>query len=169
MAQLGMSFDATTVAPQVGFEMLKPDHYHAMVVDSEMRDTRSGSGQYLQLTWEVLDGPAKGRKLWSRLNLVNQNQEAVRIAQSELSAICHAVGVLKVTDSAQLHHKPCILKVGIEKGGGKNGDDANKIESYLPRQQAQAGAAVPDGANNIASGYVPQQAPAPAAAPPWQR
>ena len=35
--------------------------------------TKNGGGSYLQLTFQVLDGPYKGRLLWARLNLTNSN------------------------------------------------------------------------------------------------
>ena len=36
-----------------------------------MKATKAGTGQYLQLGFQILDGPHKGRKLWARLNLDN--------------------------------------------------------------------------------------------------
>ena len=42
--------------------------------------SQAGTGSYLNLTFEILDGNYKGRKVWSRLNLDNPNQQAVQIA-----------------------------------------------------------------------------------------
>ena len=57
MANLGATFDATTVEPAKGFEALPPAKYLAQIVKSEMRLTKDGSGQYLFLEIDVLDGP----------------------------------------------------------------------------------------------------------------
>ena len=84
-------FDANSVNPATDFEPLPAGKYLAIITDSEMKPTKSGSGNYLELTFQVIDGPFKGRMLWSRLNLDNPNAQAVQIAQGELSAICRAV------------------------------------------------------------------------------
>ena len=100
MANLGATFDATTVDPATGFELLPPAKYVVQIVSSEMRPTKDGGGQYLWLELDVLEGPLSGRKLFDRLNLVNASAQTVEIAQRTLSAICHATGRMQVQDSA---------------------------------------------------------------------
>ena len=73
------------------FEPVPAGKYLAAIVESEMKPTKSGNGHFLELTFEVGEGPYKGRKLWARLNLDNPNPQAVQIARGELSAICRAV------------------------------------------------------------------------------
>ena len=92
MANLGTTFDATSIEPAKAFEVLPPGQYPAQIVDSETRVTKDGNGQYLWLEIDMLDGPYKGRKLFDRLNLINANPTTVEIAQRTLSAICHATG-----------------------------------------------------------------------------
>jgi hypothetical protein len=137
---------------------------------SEMKPTKSGTGQFLQFTFEVLDGPQKGRKLWARLNLVNPNQTAVDIAQRELGAICRAVNVIKPSDSAELHNKPMLITVAVEIDDRKR--ESNIIKKY---EAVSAGAAAAAPAVSGGAPWGGQQA-APAAAPaaaatgkaPWQ-
>ena len=87
MANLGFAFDANTVQPQESFDVLPAGFYPVMITESEMKGTSTG-GQMLVLTLEVIEGQFKGRKVWERLNLVNNNEQAVQIAQRSLSAIC---------------------------------------------------------------------------------
>ena len=94
MANLG-NFDANNVDPATDFEPLPAGKYMAVITASEMKATKAGSGHYLELTFQIIDGPLKNRLLWSRLNLDNQNRKAVQIALGELSAICRAVGVMQ--------------------------------------------------------------------------
>lgn len=116
MAQFGGEFDATTVEPSAPMEVI-PDAFYPMVISaSKWEKTKKGDGVYLELTLTVVDGPMKGRKVWDRLNLQNPNTQAVEIAQRTLSAICHATGVLKVTDSSQLHDLPMEVKVIVKQG-----------------------------------------------------
>ena len=67
MANLN-GFNAATVEPSQDFEPIPAGKYLAMITESEMKPTKSGGGQYLQLTFQMLDGPYKGRYVWARLN-----------------------------------------------------------------------------------------------------
>jgi Protein of unknown function (DUF669)/Primase C terminal 2 (PriCT-2) len=104
MANLG-DFDASRIEPSQ-FEALPPGRYRVQVTQSEIRPTKDGNGSYLWLELDILEGPFAGRKLWDRLNLNNQSAQAVEIAQRQLSALCYAVGKLKVADSSELHLIP---------------------------------------------------------------
>ena len=48
-----------------------------MITESEMKPTRAGTGQYLQLVWEIIDGPHGSEDLGS-LELVNPTQRPCR-------------------------------------------------------------------------------------------
>lgn len=135
MANLG-GFNAAEVSPQTEFAPLPAGKYLAVITESESKATQKG-GELLALTFEVTEGEYKGRKLWARLNLVNASDEAVKIARSELSAICHAVGVMKPNDSCELHNIPLVLKVIVEKRKD-TGDMTNRIKSYESRSAASA-------------------------------
>src|SRR5688572_9047600 len=129
MAQL--SFDATTIAPAEAFAVIPAGQYLAHIVASEMRATKDGSGQYLWLELDILEGEQKGRKLWDRLNLENANEKAVEIAQRALSAICHATGELRVKDTEQLHFKPMIVTVRVRPASDQYAA-SNEIRGYEP-------------------------------------
>jgi len=170
MASLN-GFDASQVPEQMEFTALPEGQYVVIATASEMKPTKNGQGQFLQFTFEVMDGPCKGRKVWARLNLVNSNQTAVDIAQRELGAICRAVGIIKPNDSAELHNRPLLITVAVEIDERKReGNVIKKYESATPGglMQAPTGpVAQPWGASaNAPTAAVPQQAaPAPAAAP----
>lgn len=134
MANLN-GFDANSVNPATDFEPLPAGKYLAVITDSEMKPTKSGSGNYLELTFQVIDGPFKGRMLWSRLNLDNPNAQAVQIAQGELSAICRAVGVMQPKDSLELHDLPLLITVKCKKRED-TGDMVNEIKGYAKKEAA---------------------------------
>ena len=124
-----INFNANEVEPSKAFDPIPAGKYVAVIVDSEMKDTRAGTGRYLQLEFEITDGEYAGRKLWARLNIENQNAEAVRMARADLSAICRAVNVLTPNDSADLHNLPLVIKVHVRKD--KNtGEISNEIRGY---------------------------------------
>jgi hypothetical protein len=140
MASL-QGFDASQVPEQQSFDALPEGQYVVLATASEMKPTKSGAGAYLQFTFEVLDGPCKGRKVWARLNLQNPNQTAVDIAQRELGAICRAVGVIKPNDSSELHNRPLMITVGVEVDDKKR--EGNIIKKYEGVSGGQSAAAAP--------------------------
>ncbi len=117
-------------------EPLPAGLYACLVESTEERPTKSGTGSYLEFTFLVIQGDYRGRKLWTRLNLNNRSDDAVRIAKEELGLICHAVGVLEPNASHEFHDKPIALKVKIEKRKD-NGQLANRVEGYYPFAAAE--------------------------------
>jgi hypothetical protein len=130
-------FDARNVEPTADFEPIPAGKYLAMIVGSETKPTKSGNGSYLQLTFQILDGPFKNRLVWARLNLVNANSTTVQMAQAELSAICRAVGVLAPNDSVELHNLPLVITVRCKKRAD-TGDIQNEIKGYAKKEAANA-------------------------------
>ena len=79
-----LNFNANEVEPSTGFDAIPAGKYQAVITDSEEKRNKAGTGTYLQLEFEVIEGDYKNRKLWTRLNLNNPNAEAVRIARATL-------------------------------------------------------------------------------------
>ena len=48
-----LNFDANAVQPQESFEPIPAGWYECMIVESEMKQTKNGTGQYLQLRLDV--------------------------------------------------------------------------------------------------------------------
>lgn len=141
-------FDANAVEPAHGFDPIPAGTYPAVIIDSEMKPTRSGNGQYLELTFQITEGEHQNRCLWSRLNLENPNPAAVEIAQGELSAVCRAVGVLQPKDSSDLHDLPLLITVKCRKRQDTD-EIVNEAKEYAPKE--------------------PPARAAPQNTPPWQR
>lgn len=152
-----LNFDANQVDPNTAYDPIPAGWYTAMITESEMKPTKNGQGQYLQLSFQIIDGEHNGRILWDRLNLVNNSQPAVEISQRTLSAICHAVNELNVADSAQLHNKPMQVKVKVKPADGQY-EASNEITGYKPSGQSSA----------PAPAATPAQ-PAASNTPPWQQ
>jgi hypothetical protein len=137
MADLS-GFDATQVEPAGSFEPIPAGTYAAVITDSDMKDNKAGTGKYLELVIEIIDGEHKGRQVWDRLNLQNPNAKAVEIAQRTLSAICHAVGVMQPKDSGELHNKPMSITVIQEARKDQPGTMSNRIKGYDSTTSAPA-------------------------------
>lgn len=168
-----LTFDATTVEPNKPFDPLPVGRYVVQIVDSELRVTKDGRGQYLWLEADVLEGEYQGRKLFDRLNLVNANPTTVEIAQRNLSAICHAVGKLQVNDSQELHLIPLIADVKVKPSKDEEYGPSNVVR-YLPLEQPRPAATARPAPASQPAAAQPTAAPAPAAkpasaSPPWRR
>ena len=160
MARFDTSFDATSVEPTTPYELLPAGKYRAQIVESEMRVTKNGMGQFLWLMLDILEGEHKGRKIFDQLNLVNANPTTVEIAQRKLSAICHATGKMHVSDSEELHLIPMTIQVKVKPP--KNGYGESNAIAYLPAERgAAARAAKPAPAAPATSAAPPRMASAP--------
>lgn len=151
MANLN-GFNANDVDPTTDFEPIPEGKYLAVITDSEMKQTKSGRGQYLELTFQVVSGPHANRLLWSRLNLDNPSEQAVQIAQSELSAICRAVGMMQPKDSVELHNVPLLVNVRCKRRED-TGEAVNEIRGYAKKEAAKIGGTLQETSNT----------------PPWAR
>lgn len=164
---MSFSFDATKVAPATSSDPIPAGNYAAMITESEIKPLKSGNGTALRLTFQVLEGEFKNRKVWANLNIQHTNATAQAIAQQQLSAICHAVNVLKISNPAALHHKPMTIKVKVRPA--HDGYDAsNEIGGY---SAINAASAAPTAATNGTAARTTASAapatPAAKAAPPW--
>jgi len=128
-------FNANDVDPAAPMVAIPEGKYLAKITESEMKTTKAGDGEMLQFVFTVIDGKHKGAKVWARLNLKNKNDVAVKIAMSELSAICRSVGVMTPKDSVELHEIPLSIHVVCKKMD--SGKITNEIKGYEKRE-AQA-------------------------------
>ena len=110
-------FDVSTYeAPKrTSFEPLPPGDYNAMISDSQMKATKAGTGEYLELTIQIIDGAHSGRRIWERLNVSNANKIAEEIARSQLNGIKAACNIEKLESSEQLHNIPFVLSLDIDR------------------------------------------------------
>ena len=90
-------FNANEVEPADELEPIPTGKYVAVITDSEMKPTKSGSGNYLQLTFQVIEGEYANRLLWVRLNLENPNSTAVEIAMKTACLHTGKPGVIAFT------------------------------------------------------------------------
>ena len=177
MAQL--NFNANEVAPDTGVGDPLPDGWYNVMVDqSEVKPTSNNAttgNAFLAVRFNVMDGSHNGRKLFTNFSIRNQNPVAQEIAYKQLSALAHAVGVLMVQDSEQLHGIPLKVRVKVRKGSAKdkndpsqgNYDDSNDITMYKNINEPTPGSAAAPAAPSAPGGFggFAPPAPAPAAAP----
>jgi hypothetical protein len=114
---VALTFDARQFKPQYGGgDTGLPDgKFKTVIVNSRKVDVEkmgNYTGSYLELTHTVIEGELKGQTQVDRLNLNHSNPVTVEIANQQLSAYCHVLGVFTFTDSSQLHNIPMGIEVG---------------------------------------------------------
>lgn len=142
-------FDAAThvAAPAPSREPLPRGMYQVIVIESAIKPTQAGTGEFIELTLQVVDGEFAGRRVWDRLNVSNPNKTAEDIAKRQLQELCLAVGVSTLNETEQLHDVPVLAEIDLD----RKDQSRNRVMGY----QAVGGA------KPIAS-----QAARPASAPP---
>lgn len=164
------SFDTNTVEKRENnFELLPAGWYAAQVIDSDIAPLKSGKGQCIKLTFEVLSEGYRGRKIWTQLNVRHENPDTERWAQQSLRELCDAVGVVHMGDTVELHNRPVQIRVKVRVSKDPQYEDQNDIANF----KTVGGAAAP-------SMLTPARVAAPAApaanaaaqvgsVPPWQK
>ncbi len=157
-----MNFNAATVAPAQAMEPVPSNWYNVIVDESEMKVTNDGEGAYLQLRLSIMDGSYANHKLWVRLNIQNNSEKAVEIAYQQLSAICHAVGVIQLVDSTELHNKPFQVKVvlkppSVNQQTGQTYEASNDCKGF---KAIENGGGAPDAVANTGGNAGANTAPA---------
>lgn len=110
-------------AEDASFSVLPAAWYEAEIVKSEMKKTSDKTGQYLALKFRIVENAevngeevkSEGRFVFTNLNLVNKSETAVKIARSDLKAICKAVGFEgELEDTEDLHEIPMMIKLSVK-------------------------------------------------------
>ena len=130
MAQF--DFNANDVEPSSGFGAVPAGEYELYATEADIASAKSGNGEVLSLTYEILSGEFKGRKIWERMNIVHNNPVAQKIGQETLSALCRAVGVMQITDTEELLWREFTATVKVEQYQKNDGstDERNSIKKY---------------------------------------
>lgn len=124
-AVFGSYFDPQSVEPAEDFAVLPPGKYPCLIEKAEVKQTKKHDGHYIELQLSVIDGPGKGRKVWSRVNIDNPNPKAVEIGMRELSALGRAIGLTAIQDTTQLLNQAVVAHVKVK-------DDQNEVRTFSP-------------------------------------
>lgn len=139
-----VNFDAAAVPESEGEFTLLPDGwYKCAATASELKNNSKGTGSFLVFEFTVLDGPAKGRKLWSRFTWEHTSSaQAVEIGHRQFADLCEACHKASVVQTEELHGVPFDASVRTEEGTGAY-KDKNVIVSFRTLSSATTNAFSP--------------------------
>lgn len=165
MANLNGMYDPNAEAQQ-DFAPIPAGEYLAQIVESDVVPNKNNTGELLELTYAICDGPMKGRKVWARLNLKHESAQAQEIGNRQFASVREAVGVPSPRDTQELHYKPHVIRVEFipagttQKNGYTTTRDSNEVKAWKKAEGVAASAPAPASVANQA------QAGA-GSAPPW--
>ena len=113
MANLGTTFSRDELPVSQGFEPIPAGWYTATVTGAELKDTKAGDGQYINVQYTVLGPEYQGRVIFGLINIRNASTKAQEIGLSNLNSLMAAIGLEKVQDTDQLIGHDCQVKVKI--------------------------------------------------------
>lgn len=144
-----LKIDRTNL-PENDFEPLPEGEYQAQIIEVEKKETKSGTGSYLKITYVITEGQYRNRRLYMNLNLWNPNEKTVQIANGQLKKMCDAMGLdfEKVNDTNQLIGIDHVISVVVRPAVGQY-QASNDVKRWLPFDNKPATSTV--------------------AAPPWAR
>lgn len=112
MAQF--QFNAREVEPDAGrVGAIPAGWYKTMVTKTELKPTNDGTGTILAATFQVLEGSYKGAPFFNNFNVQNNSEKAMEIGRKQLSALCHAVGLMEMQDTDQLKSIPFYTRLKL--------------------------------------------------------
>ena len=141
MVMLPQTYNCADLPDTGGVVKIPDGQYKAVIIDSELKQTSNGNGQFLALKIVITEGQYQDTEFTERLNIINQNSKAVEIAFKTLARISEALGMAQTPqDSSVLHNKPLIIVVGTETGKDykdndgvmRTGQDKSVIKKYMP-------------------------------------
>jgi hypothetical protein len=145
----------------IDFEPLPQGDYRVVMTESETKRTKNLDGEYVNCKLVVIEGKYANRIVFHKLNLKNQNQVAVKIANAQLGKMIKAVGLQTIRNTSEIHNKPFVISVTVEPGqnGYKPQNKVTDIKAIgTPTTQAPQAVQAP----------AQPAAPAPAQAP-WRQ
>ena len=129
MASLGEKFKTSEMdQPSNSFEPLPVGLYEATITGADVKNTKSGTGQYIAIRFDITGPTHQGRIVFTNINIRNANPTAEKIGREQFASILLSGGIASVTDSDQLIGASMKIDLGIESSAEYG--DKNKIKSY---------------------------------------
>lgn len=156
MAFLDQTYSAEDMpVSEKSYEPLPAGWYTASITSAELKNTKSGTGQYIAIRYDIIGPSHQGRIVFGNLNIRNPNATAEGIGRQQLGEIMRAIGIAKVQDTDELIGGQLSIKIAI-KASDQYGDQ-NEVKGF----KAIAGSTPP--------APVVKASASGKAAPPWQK
>ena len=139
-------------------DCLPAGKYRVMITSVETKETRSGTGRYMRLKMQVLDGQYANWSTTDMINIENDNKKAEEIGWQQLKKLVKAIwGEFPEEFTAQdLENQILVVTTKVEE---YNGSLSSKVKNYVIDAPAAPAAPV------VEEDDVPEMPPIKAKAP----
>lgn len=167
MVALNQKFIADDMPKGQGnFDPLPAGWYNATISGAEVKKTKSGTGEYISVRYDITGPTHQGRVVFANLNIMNASPKAEEIGRQQLGEIMRATGIVSVSDSDQLIGGQLQIKLSVDRS--EQYGDKNEVKGFKPL----AGGFAPSAQQTFKAAAPAQPSAPPAAqkaAPPWAR
>jgi len=166
MAFLNQTFNQQDLPKGTGgnYEPLPAGWYTASIVQAEIKPTKSGTGEYISVRYDILGPTHQGRVVFGTFNIRNASPKAEEIGQQQLGELMAAINLPQLSDTDQLIGSNLQIKLAIERN--EQYGDKNQVKAYKSVNGAM-GVTVP---SNKPRSAPPVSAPAAkSSAPAWAK
>lgn len=161
MASFGETFDVSSLpVSENNFDPLPAGWYTATIGGAELKDTKTGTGQYIAVRYNITGPTHQGRVVFGNINIRNANPQAESIGRQQLGEILRAIGLARANDTDQLVGHDLSIKLSIQKSDQYG--DKNEVKGF---KAIEGGSPAP---RSMPSAPAATAAPA-KAAPPWAK
>ena len=129
MAKLPAAFNSEDHDDIDSYEAIPANDYHVKIIESSMAENSKKTGSYVKFKFKIMTGEYKGRLLFTNLNLVHSNPQAVEIAEKTLATMLRACGKVSIEDTDELHGCELMAKVTIKPASAQY-PAGNEVKNY---------------------------------------
>ena len=164
MAFLGEEYDFDSL-PQgevANYEPLPAGWYNATIAQAELKQTKTGTGEYIKIRYDITGPTHEGRVVFGNLNIKNASQKAEQIGRQQFRELLAATN-LRVRDTDELVGARLTIKLEI-RAASEQYAAQNEVRGF----KAAPGAPTFSTPAPTAAQVPPAQAAQPGrTAPPW--
>ena len=164
MAFLGETFNAKDLPEGGDYEVIPAGWYSAEITSAEVKETKSGTGEYIKLRFDITGPEYSWRVVFGNINIRNANPQAEAIARRQLGEIMRAIGLESISNTDQLVGGNLSIKVAIRAASDQY-EAQNEVKGFKPLSGAMPVAAAKPAEKP--SNLTPKTATTGGAAPPW--
>lgn len=163
------AFDSNEHEPGSANVLIPEGEYTVIIADSEIKENKAQTGEYLQLYLEVVEGEHQGNTIFDRINVRHEKEKAEKIGLETLALVCMATGKETIDDTDELHDIPMKILVDVEPASGGYAA-SNRVQTYMPVSvDAQAPAKKAEPKKATPKKAAPKKESAGGSTPPWKK
>ena len=128
MASLGERFSTETLPAGKTFDVVPAGWYDAAIGNAELKKTKTGTGEYIAVRFDITGPTHQGRVVFCNLNIRNPSPEAESIGRTQFGDILRSIGLAAADDTDQLIGGKLQIKVTISKSDEHG--DRNDVRGF---------------------------------------